>query len=72
MIELVEQEDTPEGTLKSMLDRAEHFDGVIVIATSSDGTQFLRCSRMGIAEKSYLMAFAQSWLTGLFIMENDR
>lgn len=66
MIRAVREEDTPEGVLKEMLSRVEHFNGVIVIALNKDKSQFMMSSMMDSMEKSYLLAFAQSWLLGLF------
>lgn len=73
-MKVVNPNETPETvdargvrkTLEEMLERAEHFDGVIVIALNQDGSQFLRGSLMNLAEKSLLLAFAQSWLSSLF------
>lgn len=65
-IRAIEHGDTPEGTLKEMLDRAEHFEHVIVIAMNKDGTQYLSASHASMIQKSFLIAFAQAWLTRWF------
>ena len=63
---IVEAEDTPEGTLKSMLARAESFDGVLIISLNKDGSQYLESSIMSMHQKAFLVAFAQAWLTQWF------
>lgn len=48
-------------TLQSMLDRSDHFQGVIVIALNKDESQFMMTSNMNAQQKSFLMAFAQNF-----------
>ena len=65
-LDVVTDEQTPEGVLKEMQTRAEHFEGVICIALNKDGSQFLMSSRMRGREKAFLIAFAQSWVMDWF------
>ncbi len=57
--------------IDSFKERADHFDAVILIATSKDGTQYLRSSNTSVMQKSFMLAFAHSWLMKWFQSEND-
>lgn len=65
-LQVIEAEDTPEGTLKAMLVRYQEFDGVIVISLNKDGSQHLMASRMSMHEKCFLIQFAQNWINSWF------
>lgn len=67
---VVQDEDTPEGTLKTVLEDAENLEGVIVIALKRDGTQALHASHMNMYKKTFLMAFAQAYYTRWFKLED--
>lgn len=70
MIRIVDELDTPGGALKSALNRAKDFDGVIIIALNKDGTQWLTTSMMSMHQKAFLISFAQSWVLRWFHSED--
>ena len=57
--------------LQHMLDRADEFTGVVVAANCKNGEQYLRSSKIDLREKSYLLAFFQSWVLGIFKIHYD-
>lgn len=57
--------------LQHMLDRADEFTGVVVVANCKNGEQYLRSSKQNCKEKSYLLAFFQAWVMGIFRIQYD-
>ncbi len=53
-------------TLQSMLDRADNFDGVVVLALNKDSSQYMVTSNMSHIEKSFLCAFFNSFVSQWF------
>lgn len=49
-----------------MMDRAEHFEGVIVLAMNKDGTQFMATSPLTMESKCFLKCFLDSWILRWF------
>ena len=70
-MKLVIESDTPEGVLKEMLGRAEHFESVMVIALNKDGSQYMQASHTSMINKCFLVSFAQSWVMRWFQAENE-
>lgn len=61
VIKFPEKENDVKQTLQNMMERAEHFDAVIVIALNKDSTCFMETSTSNALEKMYLIKFAESW-----------
>ncbi len=57
--------------LQHMLDRHEEFTGVVVVANCKNGEQYLRSSKIDCRDKSYLLAFFQAWVVGIFRIHYD-
>lgn len=57
--------------LQHMLERADEFTGVVVVANCKNGEQYLRSSKQNCKEKSYLLAFFQAWVMGIFKIHYD-
>lgn len=52
--------------LNEMLDRADHLEGVIVVALNKDGTQFLSTSAMSHESKCFLKCFFDAYVAQWF------
>lgn len=68
LVNLAEARDEAKGVrevLEHALSQADGFDGVVVVAVTKDGGQWLRGSSMNQHTKSFLLAFhqavVQSW-----------
>lgn len=57
--------------LQHMLDRADEFTGVVVVANCKNGEQYLRSSKQNCKEKSYLLAFFQALVMEIFRIQYD-
>lgn len=67
----VKKELSVKEILQHMLDRADEFTGVVVVANCKNGEQYLRSSKIDCRDKSYLLAFFQSWVMGIFKIHYD-
>lgn len=60
-----------KSTLQEMVDRQEHFAGVVVIARNKDGSQYLRISTMSSEMKAGLFCLFQAFINDLYRCEDD-
>lgn len=60
------QEKSVRETLQAMMDRADEFRGVIVVAQRHDNEEFLRSSRMELKDKAALNVFFQAYIMSLY------
>lgn len=57
--------------LQAILDRADHFSGVIIVAQGKDGEEYLRSSKMKLREKVGLFVFFQAYIMSLYNIVYD-
>jgi hypothetical protein len=69
--ELKAPETDVKETLEKALAQAEGFEGVVVIALTKDGKQWLRGSSMTAMQKAFLLQFHQAVMTKWFALEDD-
>lgn len=53
-------------SLEHFLERADHFDCVLLLAINSDGTLYLKSSEASGMQKCTMVAFAQNYINNWF------
>lgn len=71
-ISLIQRKDeSVKNTIQEMLDRAEHFAGVVIIAQNKDGTQYLRISDMSSQMKASCYCLFQAFINEHFSAQDE-